>query len=292
MSFWTHLNKHINEKAIPALQKMDVNKNHIKNTYTHHVQGTFRRHSLPGSMTVEAALVFPMVFFVWAAFISLTSVVKVYESIQQSLADTALELAVEAGEDEDVVRIGGLARAWLRLQSLDGLETGGIQRISGYDFSGSDILNGNEWLILQVKYKVELLEGIIPIPGIPVKNYVIVRAWTGYDPENSFDGSGEAHTNVYVTEYGNVYHEDRMCSHIHLKIYMVGADEAKQYPPCERCVQNSVDTGSTYYVTESGECYHCRLGCSGLKRTVQRMTVEEAAAGGYGPCSRCSGGGE
>lgn len=74
----------------------------------------------------------------------MTSVVKVYESIQQSLADTALELAVEAGEDEDVVRIGGLARAWLRLQSLDGLETGGIQRISGYDFSGSDILNGNE----------------------------------------------------------------------------------------------------------------------------------------------------
>lgn len=292
MSFWTYLNKHINEKAIPALQKMDVNKNHIKNTYTHHVQGTFRRHSLPGSMTVEAALVFPMVFLVWAAFISLTSVVKVYESIQQSLADTALELAVEAGEDEDTVRIGGPARAWLRLQSLEGLETGGIQRISGYDFSGSDILSGNEWLILQVKYKVELLGGIIPIPGIPVKNYVIVRAWTGYDPGNSFGESGEAHTNVYVTEYGNVYHEDRMCSHIHLKIYMVGADEAKQYPPCERCAQNSVDTGSTYYVTESGECYHCRLGCSGLKRTVQRMTVEEAAAGGYGPCSRCSGGGE
>ena len=97
MSFWTRLKKTINEKAIPALQKMDVNKNHIKNTYTLRVQRAFCRHPLPGSMTVEAALVFPIVFFVWAAFVSLTSAVKVHEALQQSLTETALKLAVKAG---------------------------------------------------------------------------------------------------------------------------------------------------------------------------------------------------
>ena len=48
----------------------------------------------------------------------------------------------------------------------------------------------------------------------------------------------------------------------------------------------------TYYVTEYGECYHSRLGCSGLKRSVKRMTINEAVAGGYGVCSRCGGGNE
>ncbi|MFR0986983.1 MAG: TadE/TadG family type IV pilus assembly protein [Frisingicoccus sp.] len=62
-------------------------------------------------MTVEAALVFPIVFFVWAAFVSLTSAVKVHEALQQSLTETALKLAVEAGENEEVVRESGILRA-------------------------------------------------------------------------------------------------------------------------------------------------------------------------------------
>lgn len=292
MSFWTRLQKTINEKAIPALQKMDVNKNHIKNTYTLRVQKAFCRHPLPGSMTVEAALVFPIVFFVWMAFVSLTSAVKVHEVLQQCLTETAFELAVEAGENEEIVRDSGILRAWLDIKSLDFLETGGVCSVSGYDFSNSRILEGNEWLEFHVKYRVEILEGIIPIPGIPMKNSVFIRAWTGYSQDTDFSGMEEIHGNVYVTEYGRVYHEDRMCSHIQLKIYMVGADEAKKYPPCERCVRSGSDTGTTYYVTESGECYHCRLGCSGLKRNVQRMTMEEAVMGGCTPCSRCSGGGE
>ena len=292
MSFWTRLQKTINEKAIPALQKMDVNKNHIKNTYTLRVQKAFCRHPLPGSMTVEAALVFPIVFFVWMAFVSLTSAVKVHEVLQQCLTETAFELAVEAGENEEIVRDSGILRAWLDIKSLDFLETRGVCSVSGYDFSNSRILEGNEWLEFHVKYRVEILEGIIPIPGIPMKNSVFIRAWTGYSQDTDFSGMEEIHENVYVTEYGRVYHEDRMCSHIQLKIYMVGADEAKKYPPCERCVRSGSDTGTTYYVTESGECYHCRLGCSGLKRNVQRMTMEEAVMGGCTPCSRCSGGGE
>ncbi len=292
MSFWTRLKKTINEKAIPALQKMDVNKNHIKNTYTLRVQRAFCRHPLPGSMTVEAALVFPIVFFVWAAFVSLTSAVKVHEALQQSLTETALKLAVEAGENEEVVRESGILRAWLDIKALDFLETGGVRSVSEYDFSDSRILEGDEWLEFHVKYRVEILEGLIPIPGIPMKNSVFIRAWTGYSQDTDFSGMEETYENVYVTEFGRVYHEDRMCSHIQLKIYMVGVDEAKRYPPCERCARSGSDTGTTYYVTESGECYHSRLGCSGLKRSVQRMTREEAVMSGCAPCSRCSGGGE
>lgn len=288
MSFETYQIK--NTKAIPALYKKNVNKNLTKKTYTLRVKRAFCRHSLPGAMTVEAALVFPMVLFIWLAFISLTSVVRVRETVQQTLTDTAAQLAVEAGENEAMVRAGWMARVWFDFQRMEALETGGIRSVSGYDFSGSEILTEGDWLRFQVSYQVKLFDGLIPVPPIPLKNSVYIRGWTGYNPGDYGNRLGESQRNVYVTEYGRVYHEDRMCSHIHLKIYMVSAAEAKQYPPCEKCVQGTEGDSGTFYITESGECYHSRLGCSGLKRSVERVSIETAVGEGYMPCSRCEGG--
>lgn len=304
MSFKTYQIKNKNEKAIPALYKKNVNKNLTKRTYTLRVKRAFCRHSLRksgmirqnlriyGSMSVEAALVFPLVLFVWVAFVSLTSVVRVHEAVQQSLADTAAQLAVEAGENEAVVRAGWMAKVWFGLQTLEDLESGGICSVSGYDFLGSEVLNDGEWLRFQVRYRVKLFSGFIPVPEIPLENQVYVRAWTGYVPGNYAGNPDGLQKNVYVTEYGRVYHEDRLCSHIHLKIYMVSESEAKQHPPCEKCAKDIGDTAGTFYVTESGDCYHSRLGCSGLKRSVERMSVEEAVSGGCVPCSRCGEGSE
>ena len=279
-----------NTKAIPALYKKNVNKNLTKKTYTLRVKRAFCRHSLQGAMTVEAALGFPMVLFVWMAFISLTSVVRVHEVVQQALTDTATQLAVEAGESESLVRSGWMAKVWLDLQRMENLETGGIRSVSGYNFFGSEILVDGEWMQFQVCYQVKLFDGLIPVPPISLKNSVYVRGWTGYVPGDYANHLSESRGNVYVTEYGHVYHEDRMCSHIHLKIYMVSEDEAKQYPPCEKCVRGSGDAAGTFYVTESGECYHNRLGCSGLKRNVERVSIETAVGEGYVSCSRCGGG--
>ena len=287
MPFETYFIKNKNEKAIPALYKKNVNKNLTKKTYTLCVKRAFCRHSLRGSMTVEAALVFHLVLFVWLAFVALTSVVRVHEMVQQSLSDTVAALAVEAGTKETAVQSGGLAKVWLGLQNLENMDSGGVASISAYHLSGSEILMGGGWIRCQVRYRVKLFEGFIPIPEIPLRNKVCARAWTGYAPEDYTGSFGKDGENVYVTEYGRVYHRDRMCSHIHLKIYMVGESEAGQYPPCEKCVRGGQDYTGTFYVTESGECYHSRLGCSGLKRSVERVSVEEAISGGYAPCSRC-----
>lgn len=53
-------------------------------------------------MTIEAALVFPLVLFVWIAFIALTSVLRVHEAVQQSLTDAAFRLAIEAEKTESL----------------------------------------------------------------------------------------------------------------------------------------------------------------------------------------------
>lgn len=47
-----------------------------------------------------------------------------------------------------------------------------------------------------------------------------------------------------------------------------------------------VKNSSVCYVTSSGTKYH-KDGCSYLKKTKTKMTVQEAKDCGYSPCSRC-----
>lgn len=287
MLFWISIK---NEKAIPTLCKKDVNKNHIKNMYTLLFKRAFCSHSLQGSMTIEAAIVVPFVFFVWVACIALSSVVRVHETIQNELTNSAIQLSMAAGIDADLVWSGSMISAWYGVQNLETLEAGGVEHVYGFDFSGSQTEEG-DWLELKVKYRIDLLEGLIPIPGINMQNRVYTRKWTGGSPGDSHGEMALDSNSVYVTEYGHVYHVDRMCTHIRLKIYMVNADEAKQYTPCGKCADESMQMKNTYYVTETGDRYHSHLGCSGLKRTVEQMNKSSAIAGGYTPCSRCGGGG-
>ncbi len=50
--------------------------------------------------------------------------------------------------------------------------------------------------------------------------------------------------------------------------------------------QKSQDSSDYCYVTNSGTKYH-REGCSYLSKSKTRLTLSEAQASGYSPCSRC-----
>lgn len=301
MSFWLNQNNK-NPKAIPALHCKRKNKLYQRNVcmksiktaylnsiHTLRAKKAFCCHSLQGSMTVEAGLVVPLLFFAWIAFISLISAVRIHEKVQHTLAEAGLKIAIEAGWNEKSVRDSWFLKVMSDMQSLGDGRTGGIQSVSDFDLSGSDVMGGSEWIYLEVKYRIKLLEGLIPLPMLNMKSSVKVRAWTGYIPgELPEAGADNAHY-AYCTEYGQVYHEDRLCSHIKLKIYRVGAIQAENYPPCEKCAGKSSEKGGTFYLTETGDCYHNRLGCSGLKRNVERIEIEEAIKAGLVPCMRCAG---
>lgn len=47
------------------------------------------------------------------------------------------------------------------------------------------------------------------------------------------------------------------------------------------------DTGTIVYITDSGEKYH-RSGCSYLANSSHAISLADAAARGYAPCSRCN----
>ena len=114
------------------------------------------------------------------------------------------------------------------------------------------------------------------------------RKWIGYDPqEDSQEGAY-----VYITPYGSVYHRDISCSYLNPSIHCVDIAEidekrnldGSRYEICGQCGDRP-GTSSYVYVTDYGEVYHRALDCGGLRRTVYRVLLEEAA--GYGLCSKC-----
>ena len=290
MLFWTNYDIW---KAIPALhkwKKIDVDKGYIKKTVSHIFKKAFCRHSLQGSMTVEAALAIPMVFFVWIACVSWSSIVNVHETIQKELGNTAMELSVAAGKDLSRVQNIGELYAWGKIFQVSRFSGGGVDNVYDFDFSESRFMEKQDGILLKVNYRVRILEGLIPIPVIRLSNQVYTKAWTGGKTlEDSMSFSTEQQELVYVAEHGYVYHVDPMCSHIRLTIHMVGERQTAGYSPCEKCMQDGKEYGQTFYITETGEHYHSRLGCSGLKRQVNQVYLTDMGTIGYEACSRCGG---
>ena len=65
-----------------------------------------------------------------------------------------------------------------------------------------------------------------------------------------------------------------------------GCREATEEPEAQPAVESEAET-VTVYVTETGEKYH-RVGCATLRKSRQEMSLEDAKAEGYTPCSKCN----
>ena len=141
---------------------------------------------------------------------------------------------------------------------------------------------------LKVKYAVRLPVPAISDVTIPMEESLRMKGWSGYT-KTGFGTNDEKI--VYITENGMVYHKDYHCNYLELSIQSVPVEQLDRlrnenqgiYYACELCV-NSVLHGNAY-ITEYGEKYHQSLGCSGLKRTIYAIPLEEAV--GKGVCSKC-----
>ena len=97
---------------------------------------------------------------------------------------------------------------------------------------------------------------------------------------------------VYITETGIVYHKDSHCTYLEPSVRAVPADglealrnqDGGKYYLCEHCGRYGQAQG-VYYITEYGDRYHTTAMCSGLKRKIYAVPIEEAK--GKGACSKC-----
>jgi len=166
--------------------------------------------------------------------------------------------------------------------------------IDGLDFSESDF-SDDEIIDLKVKYT-----GNVPFNLIKDINPVFYIRAISHKDNGYTDGlSGYVNSNnleyVYITYNSSVYHMSKNCSHIKLAISQTDSKNVKKlrnlnghkYYPCEVCKSSLKD--NVLYVTDDGTKYHNDITCSGLKRSVRRVTMEKALGEGKRACNRCGG---
>ena len=164
----------------------------------------------------------------------------------------------------------------------------GSQDISIWE---SKIFSSEDELDVILTYSVAPWSGFAAFSSFRMANRYCAHIWNGYEIPDDPEQNDQELDIVYITENGEVYHEDRNCTHLVLSVSEVSrsAVEAavtrwgKKYSPCEKCKPGAVSL--TLYITEEGDRYHSDRNCSGLKRTV--FSVTRSSVAGYRACSRC-----
>ncbi len=224
-----------------------------------HLHDLFYKRTLPclhdngGGVTVEAALVIPVFLFFIINMMSLYLVLESYSAKQADLNDMAKSLSAVS---TDLNSSG----------DLDYIDLWNVQAVAP--------------IVKAMGFSTSVA---------PVHSYT--KKWTGYDLGRA-GAEAVREKNVYITEYGTVYHTTLSCKHLDIKpvaydISEVGAlrnDSGGKYYPCLRCVKSQ---SSIVFLTEDGDRYHNSINCSSLKRTVQVVTLSEAIEWGRTPCSIC-----
>lgn len=264
---------------------------------TAHDERASRRVSPEGSLTVEAALVFPLFLLTLMALLYLFFLLQLHAEIGRALTDAGRELAKDAYLSEYTGDTAASAAAvlygkrtvesYLKGRTASAILTGGT---GGITFLGSSWNAGTAEITLQASYQVQLPPGLSWFHGIRLTQTRTARGWVGFNGRQ--DGQAVAGEGlVYVTDYGEVYHNDLGCRYLNLQIRQTDTagitalrnESGGKYYPCERCwTEGSVCA----YYTSDGTRYHRSLNCSSLVRGIHTVLRSETQLPG---CSLCGG---
>ena len=279
---------------------VSLNKNHLYSNYKNKNDGLFLRDRMKairkrrpypfssyenGSYTIEAAVLLPM-FLVFGMLV-LFCMKTVYTQWKVStVLDQIVDTTALYGENPgDAVLYG----AFYTLAAKEKVPTedilGGIAGITLFQSSSDDLR-----ISLSADYIITYPISLLGKQGFYVSQTRTARIWNGYDPTQNTSEEGSI---AFVTKYGTVYHLSLSCPHIDLSIRSISKEQLSdaknlsggKYKKCPMCGKKS----DVYYVTSWGDCYHSSLSCSGLKRTIYRIPLEDAKAS-YNPCSKCAQG--
>ncbi len=253
--------------------------------------------SLRASLTVEAAVILPIFFLVMTAVLQIGNVLDTAVRFGSAICETSEEIAIgayvsEYGEISPILRLG-LSAAYAQGKVMG--KSGDTSAVKNANFLLSSFLEEDEMIDLVMTYQMKSVVGGIQIPGVFFVQKGSVRGWTGRKGSDGTTGASSDEKKgqmVYVTDHGSVYHTDLNCSHIKLSIRLVEKDSVstlrnvngEKYHSCEKCGKNA---GGQVYITEEGNRYHSSLECSGLKRSVHEVSIDDV--GNLRACSRCGG---
>ena len=222
-----------------------------------------------GSMTVEAAVLLPIIISLFLFMGDMIEVIRVQGTVQMYLWNIGTRMCV----------YGYLTDEFLEVQNEE------IDLIPAVGIHG-------DMVELTVAYPESLGGGVLPCTSFLVRQRFLGHMWTGYD----ISGDSAEVIVVYVAEHGTVYHMRRDCGYVDVRAIRIEPGQLEQttnrdgvaYAACAKCRKDNLP--SYFYITEWGECYHWQEDCPSLKRWVFSAYLEEVSS--LAPCSKCAEGGQ
>lgn len=273
------------------------------------VMGVRKSDCLDASMTVEAAMVIPLLMFFFLNLMSSVEMIRLHGNLAAALWENGRIMAVSGyaynvdGAESVLEQLGG------KLLSDLAIETMIVHDLGEEYLDSSPLTYGRESLsFLESAYMehdcidIKLTYRVSPFFTVPgfrsfrMANRYYIRAWTGYEvwKENDHSQAGDY---VYVTPHGEVYHERADCSYLVRRIEQISMAEVgsrcnssgELYLQCRQCEKkiSTTEEIQSVYVTSEGERYHFTLECTALKRIVRMIACADAQKQ-YRPCSRCA----
>lgn len=241
-----------------------------------------------GSISVEAAAILPVFLLGFLALISIGFEILFEMKMSEALYLEARHLSLECYDGRNIALSEVEKDIDNILKDLNANYVAIDGGAEGIDYSQSE-LDNNEYVILRATYDfMPFGANIFGLFSIPVTRQCVMHIWCGY--KGGFFGDGD-YDYVYVTEDSDVYHINRECTHIRLTVEKVSPGDidrlrnngGSKYYSCEIC--HSKKSDAEIYITPEGNRFHNTVTCSGLKRTVRAIRVEQI--GDRRPCTRC-----
>lgn len=252
-----------------------------------------------GSITIEAAICFPIFLFAMLSFIYIINIMYVQTSLQFALEETVrnasksayitskfYSLTLEEQTDaiakdpslaeqlgSSALTIAYMHSAFLTEENKKILDNSPVKNGSdGISFLSStlDLTSGIADIILSYTVSIPFIPD--NIFSFKLSNRCCVRLYTGRDMDKNQTASD---TYVYYTTNGRVYHFNRYCQ------YLLNYTEAIRYlelgyrlVPCVLCDELTTDQlkseNPVVYTTESEHCFHTTLKCQAFTGMVFR----------------------
>lgn len=283
-------------KKVRNVQRNQKNKKIIPlQVHQHNIKKRDKRTSLSasqrGSITVEAAVVLPVLLCALIGILFLAKVLVVNQEMETALLETARQVARKEALFSEKEREGtGISFAGSLFQK--NRKQGDVSRgltVTGVSFFGSEYRKESKEIKLYLTYKIKVPMLLLGNRQIRIRTGICQKAWNGYAPASGEENS-QNQEYLYVTTDGEVYHKDGQCYHLHINIREtkevdVYYNGQTSYRPCRYCIRKGEGRASALYIPSEGDCYHSDPSCSGLTRTVRYVKKEEAE--GMRPCSHC-----
>lgn len=243
-------------------------------------------------MTVEASVVLPLFLFFFLHLTAYIEMLRLHGKLTLALWDAGKQVAAyTAVTDAVALDVPDMAVSYLYVQNRvknllgkDYLDTSPlVYGSAGLNYLACDYDGG--FVDIAVTYQVEPQVTIFPFSYMRMVNRYYGKVWDGYKVTEAVPEY------VYVTIYGEVWHETTDCSYIHIEVYETGRgsignlrnENGRKYRLCELCEDE--DWGNLVFYTPQGECYHKDRNCSALVRYVRAIEWQDNLP--YRACSKC-----